>query len=728
MKFHLLSVALLALVLTGCSKDTSSGDSVADTKPAKEHTDMGKAAASANDNPFYSDFDTPFGIPPFDLIDEGHYVPAVKSGMDEQNDNIAVIIANTEAPNFANVIEALETSGNLLNKVTGVFYGLNGANTNDEMQAIATEIGPMLSTHGDNIALNSELFAKVKAIHEQLETLGLNTEEARLLTETFKGFQRGGANLSESDKDILRDLNEQLTSLSIQFGQNVLKEDNSFELVLDSEDDLTGLPDNVIAGGAAAAKERGYEGKWVYTLQRSSIEPFLQYSKRRDLRNTIYNGYINRGNNDNEFDNKKIGAKMASLRASRAKLMGYPSHAHFTLSNTMAGTPDRVYALINRLWPAALNRAREETADMQAIVDTEGGDFKISASDWRYYSEKVRKAKYAFDEDQVRPYFEVNNVTQGAFELAERLFGLTFKERTDLPKYHPEVRTYEVYDENKDLTGIYMSDWHPRASKRGGAWMSSFRKQSKDTSGKRIIPIIYNVGNFSKPTENQPALMRFDEANTLFHEFGHALHGLLANTRYDSLSGTSVSRDFVEFPSQVMENWVAEPEVLAFYARHYETGEVIPRELVKKIQDASKFNQGFATTEYLAASLLDLDWHTLEDDKIRDTARFEKASLRKMGLVTEIDPRYRSTYFQHIFSGGYSSGYYSYIWSEILDADTYQYFKESGDIFNKEIAKKYRDSILSKGGTRDEMDMFIDFRGREPNVEALIKRRGLNID
>ncbi|NNF17613.1 MAG: M3 family metallopeptidase [Gammaproteobacteria bacterium] len=721
-----LRTVLSGLCITALAACVYTSDSSAPSKETSSQMSTAKSqSAMLASNPFFMPYDTPFGIPPFDKINAEHYLPAVKQAIAMQEKAIDAIVANRAAPDFANTIEALEYSGEILNKVTNVFYGLNGADTNDEMQEIAKQMGPLLSRHGDNIALNSGLFKRVKALYEQRDNLGLTAEQHRLLTENYKGFERGGANLSDPDKATLRKLNEELTSLSIQFGQNVLKEDNGFELVLTSRDELAGLPDSIIAGGASTAKQRGHDGKWVYTLKRPSMEPFLQYSEHRPLREKIYTGYINRGNNDNEFDNKAILAKMASLRAQRAALMGYPSHAHFVLSDNMAGTPERVYELINQLWPASLDRAREEVADMQAIVDAEDGGFTIEAWDWRFYAEKVRKAKYAFDEDQVRPYFELENVVNGVFTLCNKLFGMTFTERTDLPKYHEEVRTYEVHDKDGSLMGIYMTDWHPRPGKRGGAWMSSFRKQSRK-NGENIIPVIYNVGNFSRPSENQPALMRFDEANTLFHEFGHALHGLLSDSTYSSLSGTSVSRDFVEFPSQVMENWVSEPEVLAFYAKHYETGEVIPQQLVQKIQDASKFNQGFATTEYLAAALLDLDWHTLTDDSIRDTAEFEQAALAKMGLIDEIDPRYRSTYFQHIFAGGYSAGYYSYIWSEVLDADTYQYFKESGDIFNPKIAQKYRDVILSKGGTRDEMEMYIDFRGRPPEVAPLIERRGLN--
>ena len=681
--------------------------------------------SAQNSNPFFDQWNTPFGTPPFDKIKNEHYLPAFKAGIDEQNKEIEAIVNNSEAPTFENTIEELEYSGSLLTKVSRVFFAMTEAMTSDELQAITKEVSPMLSKHNDDINLNPELFARIKSVYENKDKFDLNTEQEKLLEEYYKGFVRGGANLPEDKKEEFREINKELSLLSIQFGENVLKETNKFEMVLE-ETDLDGLPENVVAMGADEAKARGYEGKYVYTIQRTSMYPFLTYSTRRDLREKIYKAYINKGDNNDELDNKKIAAKMAALRVKRANLLSYPTHAAFVLEEQMAKTPTAVYDLLNKLWEPALNVAKKERDDMQQMIYDEGNDFELEGWDWWYYSEKVKKAKYDLDENELRPYFEVTNVIKGVFDLSTRLWGITFEERNDIPKYHPDVKTFEVKDKDGSHLAILYTDYFPRDSKRGGAWMDVFVKQHVDKDGNFVAPVIYNVGNFSKPTAGKPALLSLDNVNTLFHEFGHALHGMLAHTVYPSLSGTSTPRDFVEFPSQVMENWCMHPDVLKNYAFHYETGEPIPDELVQKIKKSGKFNQGFATVEYLAASFLDMDWHTLTEPVEKDVIEFENASMNRIGLIKQIAPRYRTTYFNHIFSGGYSAGYYSYIWSEVLDADAFAAFVESGDVYNQEIADKYRKYILSKGGTEDAMELYKKFRGKEPGIEPLLEKRGLN--
>ncbi len=674
-------------------------------------------------NPFFKPYDTYFGIPDFSKIKPEHYLPAFKAGIAQHKAEIQAIIDNPEAPSFANTIEAMEFSGELTSKVASVFYNLTGADTNEQLQAISKEVSPMLSAAGDDVLLNDALFQKVKAVYDQRDALNLNVAQAKLLQDTYKSFTRGGANLSDADKTKLRALNEQIGKLSLEFGDNLLAETNAFELVIDNKADLAGLPEDVISVAAQTAAKRGHEGKWVFTTSRPSITPFLTYADSRELREKIYKGYVERGNNNNANDNKKILAKMAALRAERAQLMGYKTHAHFVLEERTAQTPENVYGLLNKVWPAALAQAEAEVADMQELIDSEGGDFKLAGWDWWYYSDKIRVAKYSFNEQQTRPYFSLENTLKGVFYTANRLFGITVKERTDLPKYNDEVRTWEVYDKDGELMAIFMGDYYVRDSKRGGAWMNSYRQQY-NMNGVDSKPIIVNVLNYPRPVGNEPALLTFDEASTLFHEFGHALHGMLSDVEYRSQAGTSVPRDYVEFPSQVMENWMTQPEVLAQFAKHYKTGEVIPQELVKKIQAASKFNQGFATVEYMAATKLDLDWHTVTDFMPKDAAKFEAESLNKMGLISEIAPRYRSTYFSHIFSGGYSAGYYSYLWSDILGADAFEAFKENG-IFDKATADAFRDNVLSQGGSEDPMKLYKQFRGKEAGIDPLLRSRGL---
>jgi len=676
-------------------------------------------------NPLLDKWETPFETPPFNSIKEDHYLPAFYETIKLHNAEIDAIANNTNIPTFENTIVAIDNSGELLKRVSRVFGAINGAMNSDKIQEISKEIYPKLSEHFDNINMNPKLFTKIKSLYEKKDKLNLTKEQSVLLDNYYKDFIRGGANLNNEDKAKLSKINSELSTLSIQFGENSLKETNKFELVIENKDDLVGLPESVIANAAETATSKGKNGKWIFTISKPSLIPFLQYSKKRDLREKIYTAYFMSGNNDDELDNKNLLVKMANLRLEKAKLLNFKSHANFVLNEQMAKNPSNVYMLLEKVWAPAINRAKDESLEMQKLIENEGNSFKLASWDWWYYSEKVKKEKYNLDENELRPYFEVNNVIKGVFGLATTLFGITFEERNDIQKYHPDVKVFEVKEANGKHIGILYTDYFPRDSKRSGAWMDEFRRQYKK-NGKMVTPLIYNVGNFSKPTEDLPALISLDETLTLFHEFGHALHGLLSNCTYESVAATETPRDFVEFPSQIMENWALQPEVLKTYAKHYKTGEVIPIELVNKIENASKFNQGFATTEYLAASYLDMDWHTITEPITIDAITFEINSMNKIGLIPEIKPRYRSTYFNHIFSGGYSSGYYSYIWSEVLDADAFAAFKESGNIFNTELAKKYREFILSSGGTDDAMELYKKFRGLEPGIKPLLERRGLN--
>ncbi len=676
-------------------------------------------------NPLLDKWDTPFETPPLNLIEEDHYLPAFYEAMKLHNAEIDAIVNNTETPTFENTITAVENSGEILTRISRVFGAMNGAMNNEKTQNIAKEIYPKLSKHSDDINMNDALFQKIKSLFDKIDELSLTNEQKVVLKKYYNKFIRGGANLNPEDKAEFSKINGELSTLSIQFGENVLAETNKFELVIDDKNDLDGLSDDIIANAAQTAKDRGYDGKWVFTIQKPSMIPFIQYSNKRDLRDKIYSAYFMKGDNNNQFDNKEILTKIVNLRLKRANMLGFKSHADFVLDEQMAKTPENVEMLLQKVWTPAIKKAKEERAEMQKIIDKENGNFKLASWDWWYYAEKVKKAKYNFDENDVRPYFEVNNVIKGVFGLASKLFNIKFEERTDIPKYHPDVKVFEVKENDGKHIGILYTDYFPRTSKRAGAWMDAFIKQYK-RNGEMITPIIYNVGNFSKPVGDKPALISLDEVLTLFHEFGHAMHGMLSNCTYESVSGTETPRDFVEFPSQVMENWALHPEVLKTYAKHYKTGEVIPTKLVEKIKNSSKFNQGFATTEYLAASFLDMDWHTITKPVSIDVNTFENNSMNKIGLIPEIKPRYRSTYFNHIFSGGYSSGYYSYIWAEVLDADAFAAFEKTGDIFNPDLASKYRKYILSSGGTEDSMELYKKFRGSEPAIEPLLKRRGLD--
>ncbi|HLS95668.1 MAG TPA: M3 family metallopeptidase [Sphingobacterium sp.] len=680
--------------------------------------------AQTSDNPLLQTYETPFQVPPFDKIKVEHYRPAFDAALEAHKLEVDSIINNTDEPSFQNTIVALENAGSLLNNVSTVFSNINSANTNDSIQAIAKDMAPILSAHRDEIYLNEKLFARVKVVYDKRASLALDAEDAKLLEETYKGFVRSGANLSAADKDKLKKINSELSVLTTQFGQNLLAETNAYELVVEKEEDLAGLPSALKAAAAEVAKAKGKEGKWVFTLQNPSVMPFLQYADNRALRKQIWDAYQKRGNNGNDHDNKKILIDIANLRLAKAKLLGYTSHAAYVLEESMAENPANVYALLNKIWAPALEKAKIEAADIQKEIVAAKDTFSVAPYDWRYYQEKIRKSRYALDEEQIKPYFSLTAVREGAFATANKLFGLTFIALNNVPTYHPEVEVYEVKDKDGSHLGLLYADFFPRESKRGGAWMTSYRTQTT-VGGKRIAPVISIVCNFTKPVGDNPALLTFDEATTLFHEFGHALHGLLSNVRYRSLAGTSVPRDFVELPSQIMENWAADPEVLKSYAKHYKTKEAIPDSLIKKMQQAGTFDQGFATVEYLAASLLDLDYHA-RTAAIQDSAdAFEAASMKKIGLIDAIIPRYRSTYFQHIFSGGYSAGYYSYIWSEVLDSDAFAAFKEKS-LYDEATANSFRKNILERGGTGNPAEMYRKFRGADPDPVHLMKKRGLN--
>ena len=680
---------------------------------------------TTTDNPFYQQWDTPYGVPPFDQIKDEHYLQAFEDGMVRQLEEVEAIANNEQAPTFENTIVAFEKSGELLTKVSQVFFNLTSANTNDSLQGISRVISPKLSAHSDNIFLNEQFYSRVKTLFSQKEELDLSIEQNKLLENYHIGFIRSGAALGADEKQKMRTLNESLSSLSVQFGENLLAETNKFEMVL-TEDQLDGLPESVRNAAAEAAQEKGYEGKYLFTTHRPSLYPFITYSTDRELRMKLQKGYLNRGDNNDENDNKKIAQQMANLRLEKANLLGYSTWADYVLQQRMLKTPDLVYNLLDKVWSAALQAAGNERDMMKAMAMKEGNNIEIASWDWWYYAEKIKIDKYNLDENEIRPYLKVDNVINGTFTLADKLFGVTFEEQTDIPKYHPDVRTYTVKNEKGELIGIYLSDWFYRSNKRGGAWMNTYRDQS-NMDGNRVIPIVTNVGNFTKPIGDTPSLLSQDEAYTLFHEFGHALHGLLSACTYPSIAGTATPRDFVEFPSQVMENWVFEPDMLALYAFHYETGEVMPTELVEKIKKASTFNQGFATVEYMAAAYLDMAYHTVTEPIKEDIREFEKSVMNKIGLIDAIAPRYRTGYFNHAFgnSEGYSSGYYSYLNSEVMDADAFGAFKENG-LFDKATANAYREHILSKGGTRDAMEMYVNFRGREPEFEAILKRRGFN--
>ncbi len=694
-----------------------------------------KSTLDPNINPFFQEWTTSFEVPPFLDIRDEHYMPAFEKGMAENLEEIDAIVNNTNEPTFANTIEALERTGALLTKVQRVFSNLASSNTNPQLQELQRELSPMLSAHYDKITLNQDLFNRIDQVWKSKEDAGLTKEQEKLLNDTRKLFVRSGALMNEAQKQKISELNSKISELSTAFGQNLLAETNGFEMILDKED-LEGLSEGVILAASEAATKKmeeadsdeeknKYENKYVFTPHRSSMYPFLTESTRRDLREILYKSYVMRGDNNNEFDNKKIAAQIAKLRAERANIMGYKTHAHFILEENMLKTPEEVYDLLLQLWRPALKRAKVEVADMQAVADAEGQDFKVAAWDWWHYSEKVRKAKYDLDEAAIKPYLSLDNVIQGVFTTTNKLWGLNFREIFDIDLYHPDARVWEVTDKDGSHLAIFIGDYFTRSNKRGGAWMSSFKGQSNLDGRER--PIVVNVCNFPAPVGDSPSLLSFDNVVTLFHEFGHAMHGTLTDVTYGSMAGTSGPRDFIELPSQLLEHWASEPEVLKSFATHYETGEPIPDQLIEKLLKASKFNQGFINTEYLAAALLDMDWHTISaKESIKDANSFEQKSLSKIGLIEEIAARYRTTYFAHIFSGGYSSGYYSYVHAAVLDSDGFEAFKEAGDVFDPELSSKLRKHIYEKGSTEEAMDLYVNFRGRKPIIAPLLKVRGLD--
>ncbi|MFZ4454914.1 MAG: M3 family metallopeptidase [Bacteroidales bacterium] len=678
-----------------------------------------------NKNPFFANYTTPFAIPPFDKIKNADYLPAFEEGMKQHNAEIKAIVSNPKAPTFKNTIEALDFGGELLKKVSQVFFNITESETNEELQKISEKVTPMVTEHGDNIALNEKLFLRIKSVYDNQNKEKLTTEQKRVLSEYYQDFVRAGALLTPTQKEQMKLINKELATISLKFGNNLLKETNSFVLEVNNEADLSGLPESVKAAAAQEAKQHKSKAKWLFTVQKPSMLPFLQYADKRELREKLYKGYTNRCDNDNEFDNKALIAQIVKLRLQKANLLGFKSFADFTLDNKMAKTPERVMQLLNGIWTPAVQRAKEELADMQKVSDSEGNNFKLQSWDWWYYTEKVRKAKYALDEDALKPYFKLENVLNGVFMVTNKLYGISFTEIKNAPIYHPDVKAFEVKDADGSHLGVLLTDYFPRPGKRQGAWMSNFHDQYV-LNGKESRPVIVNVGNFTKPTADAPSLLTIDEVETLFHEFGHGMHGMLTKCSYPRVSGTNVARDFVELPSQLMEHWATHPEVLRMYAKHYKTGELIPDSLIQKMKKASKFNQGFATTELVAAAILDMKYHTLQNADNLDIRKFEIESMQKLGLIDEIVPRYRTTYFKHIFDGdGYSSGYYSYLWAEVLDADAFGAYEAAGNIFDQQVATRYRQNILEKGGSDDPMKLYKQFRLADPNPGALLKNRGL---
>ena len=672
----------------------------------------------AMENPFFAEWGTPYEIPDFQKIKTEHYLPAFEEGMRRQQEEIAAIVSNPDAPTFENTIEAMEYSGALLNEVSAVFFNLTSSNNSPELEAIEEEIVPRLTQHGDDIALNPDLFARVKAVYDQKDQLSLDPEQMRLLEETYKGFVRGGALVPADQQERFREVNGQIALLETKFGNNVLKATNDYSLTL-TADQLSGLTEGQIAAAKEASEK---EGEYVITLHNPSLMPFLTNSTDRVLREQIWRAYSSRCT-EGEYSNLEIIDQLTNLRLEKANILGYDCWASYVLDDCLAKTPEAVYSLLNSIWTPALKKAKEECAEYQRMLQAdEGKDAKLQPWDWRYYSERLRQQRYAID-DTVSYFFSLDNVREGAFMVANKLYGITFEENPSLPTYDPEAHAYEVKENGQTIAILYM-DWHPRASKRSGAWMTEFRTQYRDQQGQNVIPIISVVCNFTKPTADRPSLLDFDEAETLFHEFGHALHGILSRCHYRSLAGTNVPRDFVELPSQVMENWCRNAQCMKEYARHYKTGEVIPDELIAKIMAAQTYGQGFINTELLAASLLDMDYHTIKSSQKIELPAFEDQHLAKLGLIPEIISRYKSPYFSHIFTTGYSAGYYSYTWTAVLDADAFEAFRESGDIYNPVLARKFR-HLLESGNTTDLMQLYRDFRGADPSPKPLLRNRGL---
>ena len=679
---------------------------------------------ACNSNPFMSEEQTPYGVPAFDKVQTKHYMPAFREGIKQAEAEIDAIANNAEEPTFENTIVALDRSGSLLNRVYSVFFNVMEADGNDEYDRIAEEVSPMISAHSDGIVLNEKLFARVKAVYDKRDELSLDDEQMRLLTETYKDFVRNGANLSAEAKERLKEINQELSVLSLKFAQNVQDETNSYELFITDESELSGLPESVKQAAKELAEKAGRNDAWKFYPTRTSFIPVLQYADNRELRKELLMAYTTRANHDNEHDNKAIINKTMHLRVEKAKLFGFDNPADYILETSMAHDSKTVDVFLQSVWEPALAKAKQEAAVLEQWLQKDLPGEKLQPWDWWYYAEKVRKAEYALDEEETKQYFELDNVRQGAFGVAHRLYGLNFEKLSDMPVYNEEVEVFRVTDADGELIGILYTDYFPRAGKRPGAWMNDICSQWVDADGVDHRPVIINVGNFTKPTSTQPSLLSMDDVETLFHEFGHALHGLMSKSHYRSLSGTNVPRDFVELPSQFMENYCYEPEVLKTYAKHYLTGEVIPDELVEKIQRAGKFNQGFVKTELLSASILDMDYHEITTTEDFDVNAFEQASMEKMRMIPEIIVRYRSTFFNHIFMTGYEAGYYSYTWSAVLDSDAFYAFKETGDIFNPEVAARFR-HLLEQGNTKDSKELYLEFRGKEANPEYMLRKTGL---
>ena len=679
--------------------------------------------ACNNTNPLLEQPKTPYGVPAFDKVELKHYLPAFDAAIAAQRAEVDAIVNNPDEPTFENTIVALDRTGELMDRVVGVFFNVLEADGNDDMNLIAETVSPELSELSDEIILNEKLFQRVKAVYEQREQLGLNPEQMRLVTETYKGFADNGANLSPEKKERLKEINQELSLLSLRFGNNVVAETNACQRFITNEAELAGLPEGAKAAAAEEAEAAGHPGEWLFTPKRTSFTPVLQYCENRELRKQLLMDYTTRANHNNENDNKAIIIREMELRIEKAQLFGYDNPADYILADCMAKNHQTVDAFLASVWEPSLKAAKGEAAELQKLLDEDLPGEKLQPWDWWYYAEKLRKAKYALDEEELKPYFELDNVRKGAFGVATKLYGLQFEPLKDMPVYNPDVEVFKVTEADGSLVGILYTDYFPRAGKRPGAWMNQILPQYIDAEGVDHRPVIINVGNFNKPTAGNPSLLSMDDVETLFHEFGHALHGLMSKAHYKSLSGTNTPRDFVELPSQFMENYVYEPEVLKTYAFHYQTGEVIPDELIEKINKAGKFNQGFVTTELLSASILDMDFHELTTAEGLDVNAFEKQSLEKMGMIDEIIVRYRPSFYNHIFTTGYEAGYYSYTWAAVLDADAFAAFKETGDLFDAETAKRFR-HLLEQGGTRDAQELYLEFRGKEADPKNLLRRKG----
>jgi len=726
--FKTLFLAALTISLTGCSEKAEEpmDISISDTTVEKAAEEL---LVAEDNNPFFTTWETPYGIPPFGAIRDEHYRPAFERGIAEKRVEIAAIRDNPEAPDFENTIEALEFAGASLTTVNLVFDNITNTDTNETLQALAVEISPVLTREKDAIYLDQKMFERVQAVYDARESLGLDEQEMRLVELTYRDFVRRGAALDEVAKTRMKEINARISELNTIFGQNLLKETNGFELIVTDEVDLAGLPDNMIGSARVKAENNGRPNAWVFGLDRGTYEGFMTYAANRELRRQMYQAYRMRAAEGGDNDNRDELAELARLRAESAQLMGYENHAAYQLETRMAKTPQKAEDFLLEVWEPGLKRAAEELAEMQQIVQEEGHDFIIEGHDWWYYAEKLRIKKYAIDQSLVKPYFELGNVRDGAFQVANKLFGVTFEPLSDVPLWNDVVQPYAVYESDGSFLGVLMADYYARDSKRGGAWMSSYRRAS-NLDGNNIRPIVTNNLNIAIPAEGEDTLLSYDQVETLFHEFGHGLHGLLTQVRYPRFAGTSGSpRDYTEFPAQFMEHYASQPQVLAVYARHNETGEVIPLELVEKIRAASTHNQGFKTTEYIAASLLDLNWHSLtpkEAAAVEDSTSFEAQAMAAYGKPAEIESRYRSPYFSHIFAGGYSAGYYAYLWSEILDADGFTAFKEAGDIYDPTLAARLKKNVYQAGGIRDADELYRQFRGKDPSIEPLLEIRGLN--